>query len=79
MAERIGVPFPLLSDRGAQVADRYGIAARGDEIAIPSTMIVLPDRTIFWKKVGETAADRPSPRVVLEQLDRALASTPTDR
>jgi peroxiredoxin len=73
LAEKIGIPFPLLSDPGAEVADLYGIAVAGDTMAIPTTLIVLPDRTIHWKKVGETAADRPAVRIVLEQLDAALA------
>jgi peroxiredoxin len=73
LADKIGIPFPLLADPGAEVADRYGIAVRGDEMAIPTTLVVLPDRTIFWKKVGETVADRPTVRIVLEQVDTALA------
>lgn len=74
LAEKIGIPFPLLSDPGAAVANRYGIGVAGDEMAIPSTLVVLPDRTIYWKKVGETVSDRPAVRIVLEQVDAALAA-----
>lgn len=42
-------------------------------LAIPAMLIVLPDRTIFWKYVGENPADRPPEKVMLEQLDAALS------
>lgn len=72
LAERIGVNFPLLSDADVAVAERYGVAMKGEDIAVPSIFVVLPDRRIYWRHVGESAMDRPPERRVLEEIDRAL-------
>jgi len=34
---------------------------------------VLADRTVFWRQVGETIANRPSNDEILEQAELALA------
>jgi hypothetical protein len=49
---------------------------QGDAMAVPSVFIVMPDRRIAWKYVGENAGDRPPEDQVLEQLDLALAGGP---
>ena len=41
---------------------------------MPATFVVLPDRTIFWRKVGERMTDRPANEEVLEVVERALAA-----
>jgi peroxiredoxin len=74
LRERLGLEFPLLHDDGAAVAAGYQVAMRNQNIAVPSVFIVMPDRTIAWKYIGENAGDRPPEDQVLEQLD-ALANT----
>ena len=70
LAERLGVSMPLLADPGVAVAERYGVAMVGQDIAVPSMLIVMPDRRIAWRYVGEGASDRPPVKLLLEQLDR---------
>jgi len=53
------ITIPLLSDPGMKVIKAYGVAMDGKDIAVPATFIVKQDRTIYWKYVGETMADRP--------------------
>ncbi len=55
------------------VAATYGVAMKGGDMAIPATMIVLPNREVFWKYVGENPSDRPPDEVMVEQLMLALA------
>jgi peroxiredoxin len=73
LRERLGIGFPLLHDEGVAVAAAYGVAMKGQDLAVPTTLVVMPDRTIFWKYVGENIEDRPPEEVVFEELERALA------
>lgn len=73
LRERLGLNFPLLTDEGVAVASAYSVAMKGENIAVPSTFVVMPNREVFWKYVGETPADRPAKPVVFEQLEAALA------
>jgi peroxiredoxin len=73
LRERLGLNFPLLSDPDVVVATAYGVAMRGQDIAIPATILVLPNREVFWKYVGENPSDRPPEVVLFEQLEVALA------
>ncbi len=63
------LPFPLLRDGDLQVANAYGVAMVGDDIAIPSTFVIGRDGRIHAKWVGETMADRPELDEVLTLLD----------
>ena len=72
LAQKLGLGFPLLADTDLAVATRWGVAMKGSDIAVPSTFVVLPDRTVFWKKVGESVPDRASIDQVREVVDRAL-------
>jgi peroxiredoxin len=72
LRERLGLEYPLLHDAGVGVATAYGVAMRNQSFAVPSVFIVMPDRSIAWKYVGENAGDRPPEDRVLEQLDAAL-------
>lgn len=54
------------------VASAYGVAMKGQDIAIPATFLVMPNREVFWKHVGENPADRPPEDVLFEQLELAL-------
>jgi peroxiredoxin len=68
LRDRLGLSFPLLSDPDVAVAAAYGVAMRGQDIAVPSTFVVMPNREITWKYVGENAADRPAAELLLEHL-----------
>lgn len=73
MRERLGLNFPLLSDPDVAVASAYGVAMKGQDLAIPATFVVMPNREVFWKYVGENPSDRPPEDVLFEQLALALA------
>lgn len=71
---RLGLNFPLLADPEVVVATAYGVAMKQDDIAIPATFVVLPDRRIAWSHVGETPSDRPTNEQLLEQLELLAAN-----
>lgn len=75
LARELVIDFPLLSDPGLRVALSYGVAMAGQEIAVPAVFIVLPNHQIFWARVGETIADRPSNEELLSKVDQAIAAT----
>jgi peroxiredoxin len=72
LRERLGLNFPLLSDPDVTVATAYGVAMKRQDIAIPAIFLVMPNREVFWKYVGENPSDRPAEDVVFEQLALAM-------
>lgn len=76
LRERLGLPFPMLSDADLAVAKAYQVAMKGQDIAVPATMVVLPNREIVWKYVGEHPPDRPAEDIVIEQLEAAIEAAP---
>jgi peroxiredoxin len=60
--------FPLLSDPDVAVATAYGVAMKRQDIAIPATFLIMPNREVSWKYVGENPSDRPPEDVLFEQL-----------
>jgi peroxiredoxin len=67
----LGIRFALLSDSDLRVANAYGVAMAGKDIAVPAVFVVNPDRSIYFRYVGENQADRPSARKVLSKLNQA--------
>jgi peroxiredoxin len=67
LADSLTIRFPVLSDEGLKSAIAYGIAAAGDEIAVPSVFIVDRSQTIRFAYVGESVTDRPSAEDLLER------------
>ena len=61
------IDFPLLSDPGVVVAAAYGVAMKGDDLAVPATFVLRPDGTIAYRYVGEDMTDRPSTNEILEK------------
>jgi len=55
------------------VTASYGLAMPDRALAIPAVLIVMPDRRIAWRYVGENPKDRPPEQVMLERLEAALA------
>lgn len=69
----------MLSDPDVAVANAYGVAMRGPDLAIPAVFLVMPNRDVFWKYVGEDPSDRPPEDVVFEQLLIAMGQPGTSR
>jgi peroxiredoxin len=70
LAGKLGIGFPLLSDPKLETALAYGVAMKGDDIAVPSIFIVGRDRRIHYRHIGETILDRPTPDTILDAIDR---------
>jgi peroxiredoxin len=66
MAEKLNLPFPLLSDPQHSVIESF--AALDGNLARPSTFIVDTAGIIRWSYVGEDRSDRPFNDAVLSQL-----------
>jgi peroxiredoxin len=71
LVARLGLHYPLLSDPDLHVASAYGVAMKGRDIAVPSVFVVRGDRTIVYRKVGETVGDRPTPDEIVAQVTAA--------
>jgi peroxiredoxin len=74
LAGKLGIGFPLLADPGLKTALAYGVAMKGEDIAVPSIFIVGKDHRIHFKHVGESISDRPSPDAILDAVDRIRAA-----
>ena len=75
LAKSLELPYPLLEDEKLRVALQWGVAMEGRDIAVPSVFVVLPNGTIFWKKVGENVADRPTNSQILDVAARAVEAS----
>ncbi len=75
LAKDLNISYPLLSDEQLKVATDYGVAMKGQDIAVPAAFIILPDRRIFWKHVGESVTDRPYPEELTMQVDKAVEAS----
>ncbi|MDC3958584.1 redoxin domain-containing protein [Polyangium jinanense] len=75
LAAKLDVHYPLLRDDGLKTALAYGVAMQGQDIAVPSTFVILPEGRIFFRQIGESMADRPSTAELLDIVDRALVES----
>jgi peroxiredoxin len=70
MADKLLLPFPLLSDPEGSVIRAYGVwNPHEGGIAKPSLFLVRPNRSIAWSYVGEDYADRPLDSALLGALE----------
>lgn len=66
-------PFPFLIDDGLKLVDSLGIRK---DLSKPATYILDSTGAIRFAYVGETLADRPSIKAVLQQLDELRRESP---
>jgi peroxiredoxin len=80
LSDKFGYTFPLVSDRGAKIAKKFDVYTFGSAIdiiylktklAIPSTFLISNDLKIVWRYIG-TREDRPSIKLLTEQIDKKL-------
>ena len=76
LARELAIPFPLLRDDHLEVATAYGVAMEGRDIAVPAVFVIQRDGRIFWKKVGESIRDRPTPAEIIVMAEKAMAASP---
>lgn len=69
VSDLLDLQYPVLSDADRQVTDQYGVYnLLGDSLATPSVFIIDLEGIIRWDYVGQSASDRPSNQMILEQL-----------
>jgi peroxiredoxin Q/BCP len=61
MVDKLLLPFPILSDPEGAVIEPWGVLNAAEQgIAKPALFLVLPDRTVAFRYVGEDFTDRPT-------------------
>jgi hypothetical protein len=80
MVQKLGLPFPLLSDPGGERAIKpYGVWDQGRPIARPAVVIVGPDRAVHFRYVGDDFVDRLDEEEITATLQRlGLPATSQD-
>lgn len=78
IVRRVGIPFPILYDRAADVVREYGVYdLLGDGLAAPATFVIDTGGVVRWSYVGRRTSDRASAQEVLHQLEQ-LAPPPAE-
>ena len=67
-ASELGITFPILSDSSRRFIRDYDVLHPQEGIARPSLFILDREGILQWRYVGQSAADRPSISIVLDQL-----------
>lgn len=79
MVEKLGLPFPLLSDpAGEQAIKPYDVWDAEASIAKPAVVVVAPDRSVAFRQVGADFADRATEQDLVCDL-RRLGFPPTSQ
>lgn len=63
--------LPLLSDPDLATIVEWGVAMKGNDLAVPSTFVVGRDGTIRWAYVGSDQSDRPPMAEIVAQARSA--------
>jgi peroxiredoxin len=70
LAEKLKLPFPVLSDAGHKVIDAYGILDPGGEISRAAVFVLDRDAIVRWSYVGEDYKVRPLNETLLAELKK---------
>lgn len=70
-AKKQKLTFPVLSDANGDAVRAYNILNESASIARVATFIIDGDGLITYRYVGANKKDRPTPKVILEQLAAA--------
>jgi len=62
-----------LRDADLKVANAYGVAMKGRDIALPAVFVISREGRIVFKAIGENPADRASISAILAALDSSGA------
>ena len=73
-----GLAFPILSDPERAAVHAYGIAhpggrVKGEDIPVPTQVLVGTDRRVLWWRSARRVPDRPLPSEVLAAIAERLA------
>ncbi len=70
LADKLKVPFPLLSDPRHKVIDTYGILDPGGEISRAAVFIVDLKGVVRWSHISDDYKVRPLDETLLAELAR---------
>lgn len=81
VADRLKLPFPLLSDSQHELIAALGLVHKGGgpdggDIALPAQVLVDPSGRILWEYVAGRIQSRLSEGQVLEHVRKALNDRP---
>ena len=68
LADKLGLTFPVLSDKGLTIAESFGVRQAGEDIPLPAIFVVDARGVVIWEKVGENPTDRPTMNDILGAL-----------
>jgi hypothetical protein len=69
MVDKLGLPFPILSDPdGAEASRRYDVWDDDGSMAKPAVVVVRPDGTEVFRQVGGDFADRITEDELVDRL-----------
>ena len=60
LANKLGLTFPLISDKDLKLAAAFGVRERGQDDSLPAVFIVDPNGVVRWARVGDNIVDRVS-------------------
>lgn len=69
-ANKLKVPFPVLSDVDHKTIDAYGVLNPQRPIAKPAVFIVDKKGIVRWSYIGESPPDRPLNDTLLAELGK---------
>ena len=70
MADKLGLPFSLLSDADHKVINAYGVYDADGKISKPAVFVVDKKGIVRWTYIGKDKSDRPLNDVLLSELGK---------
>lgn len=68
LVAKLGLSYPVLSDRGLQLAAAFGVRQADEETPLPATFVLDAKGQVAWRMVAGEIPERPT----IEQLLAAL-------
>ncbi len=69
MVEKLGLPFPLLSDAKGELSKLYDLWNDREGVAVPAILVLDRSGTVRYLYKGSDFADRPVDETIFEALD----------
>jgi thioredoxin-dependent peroxiredoxin len=70
LAEKLKLPFPVLSDNGHKIIDDYGILDPGGEISRAAVFLLDKQGVVRWLQIADDYKVRPLDDQLLSQLTK---------
>jgi peroxiredoxin len=69
LANKLNLPFQVLSDQQHTVIDSYGVYDSAGKIAVPSSFVIDKNQTVRWSYIGKDNTDRPADDDILAAVN----------